>query len=208
MQRDGLLVVGEPPDQLKSAFSAIAGLHRAFDQHPKAKRGTSLTSCILCAEIAAMTFRAMGLGAKAVPSGLLRITFAPDKRLIFHSIGSVDNHPVLSKAGEPLPGWNGHMIALVDGWVFDPTFWQVDKQVRLPVMMALPIKRQRVLNDGYDGLAHHRGIIGGVGCEIVYVDMPSNTGHEKFWGGRDTRRQMEAFCRDVAKSIPTSEATP
>ena len=198
MQRDDILIVGSPAPPLRQAFHAVSHMHRQFDRHPAAAKGSSRTSCILCSDIAAEAFAAMGFSARPVPTALLRITAAPDGRPIIHKAGSVDGRD----APELGHGWNGHMVVLVDHYLFDPTFWQIDQTASLPAMIALPARRLRVLNDRFDALARLRDVVGGVPSDIAWVDTPENTAHERYRGSnRAVRKRLEIIRRDIVRSL-------
>lgn len=145
-------------------------LHAAFDRHPKWPSGTSKGSCVQSSQTVEAFLRHIGFkDARSVAVALVLVRKTKDRTLGVSRIGSEDGKP------NGRPGWNGHMVVLVDGYLIDPTFWQIDKKRKFPTMIALPIAPPGPKELNLTPLARLAITHDGDPVSVTWLETPKNT---------------------------------
>ncbi len=128
------LLTSDPGAPLRLAFEVLGGLHDVADRHPRIIKGISRKSCIFSARASARFLQQVGFAARTSCCVLFVIEFDASRKPIgTEKIGEFTNSGHLRHDG----GWEGHMVVMVDGFLFDPTAGQI-KTERVPSMIATP----------------------------------------------------------------------
>lgn len=185
--RGAMRVLGEPSPLLRATLDTLSGLHDAFDRHPSYEKGASRTTCVQCALTAREFLLLAGIkDTRVAPVAVVMRAIRSAEQVAVNWIGSENGKPA-----HPTK-WNGHIVAIADGFLIDLTsqLAGTDK-VAVPEMIALPITSPGAVNLGLRVLAQVRAQVSDVTVGMQWLDTPRNTGWTKGLDPRSNKARNE-----------------
>lgn len=190
---DLTIVGGVPSARLMKALAVIAAdLHPAYDRERLIEPGKSKVSCVLSSLTVRDFLWKVGFKDAAVAPVYFMIQAERDGKVL-HSLGVGDHEAIGQPTTSPdtRRNWSGHMVALADGWLIDPTLYQVNRPQwsHMPGMIAVKLEEPGWL----EPILNHRPLVGAQAIQdealikMLWLDQPSN----QRWrtGGGDYRKE-------------------